>query len=275
MMKLRAFVQRFLPSALQPTLRSFASSLHSANWRHRCSVCEQKVERFLPLDPYYEEQWRRHGYQPVAERDETCNLEAYSCPFCGSPDRDRLSALYLHERLGRNTGGPKISLVDFAPAPALSAHVRRNYHITYRTADLNMPGVDDHVDLACMDLYADRSFDAFICSHVLEHVSDDLRAMAELHRILKPGGWGLAMVPIPLGDHGIREDPSQTSEADRWRSFGQSDHVRIYSRTAFVSRLESVGFEVRALDRRHFGSHRLHFYGIADTAVLYVAEKVK
>ena len=47
-----------------------------------------------------------------------------------------------------------------------------------------MAGVDDVVDITDMPMYADGSFDFFICSHVLEHVSDDRRALNELYRIL-------------------------------------------------------------------------------------------
>jgi SAM-dependent methyltransferase len=83
------------------------------------------------------------------------------------------------------------------------------------------------------------------CSHVLEHVEDDRRAMAELFRILRPGGWAFLSVPI----HGARtiEDPAIALPADRLRAFGQEDHVRIYGNDgAFERRLEHVGFNVRA-----------------------------
>jgi predicted SAM-dependent methyltransferase len=137
-----------------------------------------------------------------------------------------------------------------------------------------MEGVDDKIDITTMDRYPTAHFDALVCSHVLEHVRDDRAAIAELYRILKPGGWGIIMVPIELELEEIREDPAVTSEADRWRLFGQNDHVRIYSQAGFVSRLEDGGFEVQLLSATALGgSKRLQRCGIADKSVLYISEK--
>jgi ubiquinone/menaquinone biosynthesis C-methylase UbiE len=136
-----------------------------------------------------------------------------------------------------------------------------------------MEGVDDHVDITRMDIYPDESFDAFICSHILEHVREDTKAMAELYRILKAGGWGIAMVPLLLGNEETREDPSKTTEAERWRYFCQGDHVRLYARKDFIARLESVGFRVVPLDVHHFGQENFRRHGISLTSVLYIAEK--
>jgi SAM-dependent methyltransferase len=124
-----------------------------------------------------------------------------------------------------------------------------------------------------MNMYADNSFDAFICSHVLEHVPDDGKAMAELHRILKPGGWGIAMVPIVIGFEGVYEDPTKTTEAERWQHFGQEDHVRVYSQKGFVGRLRVAGFEVQALPGDLFGKDKLKWCGIDPESVLYIVAK--
>jgi hypothetical protein len=95
-----------------------------------------------------------------------------------------------------------------------------------------------------------------------------------LYRILKRGGWGIIMVPIELELEEIREEPAVTSEADRWRLFGQNDHVRIYSRRGFVSRLEDGGFEVQLLSATALGGNKLlQRCGIARKTVLYISEK--
>ena len=69
-------------------------------------------------------------------------------------------------------------------------------------------------------------FDFFICSHVLEHIPDDIKAMKELCRVLKTGGKGIAMVPINFEVEKTLEDPG-TNVAARWKYLGQDDHVRI------------------------------------------------
>ena len=63
----------------------------------------------------------------------------------------------------------------------------------YVTADLE-PGFDIQVDIENLAV-EDASFDVVICSHVLEHVNDTL-ALASIHRVLRPGGILIAMVPI-------------------------------------------------------------------------------
>jgi len=252
-------------------LQSLRKRSRHAFGRFACPVCQRRVAAFDALPAYYSDQWKTHGYVPVAENDETCNAAEYSCPSCGASDRDRLYALWLKSKLPRRN--PSFTLIDFAPAPALSAHIRRRFAIRYRTADLFMPGVDDRVDLRNMPLYPTASIDAFICSHVLEHIPEDTRAMAELFRILKPGGWGIVMVPIPIGMEQMREDFTVTSEAERWRHFGQGDHVRIYSRAAFVSRLEAVGFAVTLVSPEEIGTPPIARYGLSATSVLYIASK--
>ena len=88
----------------------------------------------------------------------------------------------------------------------------------------------------------DDSFDVIYCSHVMEHIPDDRRAMRELHRVLRPGGW--AVLQVPILRETTFEDSSVTAPEDRERVFGQWDHVRVYGRD-YVHRLSEAGFDVR------------------------------
>jgi ubiquinone/menaquinone biosynthesis C-methylase UbiE len=54
--------------------------------------------------------------------------------------------------------------------------------------------------------FPNESFDAIYCSHVLEHVPEDQKAMQELFRVLKPGGWALLQVPLELERERTYED---------------------------------------------------------------------
>jgi SAM-dependent methyltransferase len=195
------------------------------------------------------------------------------CPHCGAPDRSRLYALYLRERL---TGSPfDFKMVDFAPCEALRRWIKHTFNISYRTADLCKEDVDDQVDLTDMAIYPTESVDAFICSHVLEHIPNDSKAMHELFRILKPGGWGILMVPILLNQDKIFEDPAKTTtEADRWRYFGQGDHVRSYSKQGFIDRVNAAGFTIREFGVVHFGEQIFRRCGLTRKSVLYVVEKL-
>src|SRR5262249_15782570 len=89
----------------------------------------------------------------------------------------------------------------------------------------------------------DESVDVILCSHVLEHVADDRRAMREMHRVLRPGGWAIVLVPIRKNQQTTFEDPDVVSPEERTRLFGQADPVRRYGRD-IKTRLEDAGFAV-------------------------------
>ena len=108
----------------------------------------------------------------------------------------------------------------------------------YVTLDLHQ-AADVRAPLESTGLPA-ASFDHVICCHVLEHVDDRL-ALAELFRVLRPGGTLLAMVPLIEGWDATYEDPSIASSRDRELHFGQGDHVRFYGRD-LCTRFCDAGF---------------------------------
>lgn len=237
-----------------------------------CPVCNKKVRKFIPLPEFYKENAEKYGYLYSFDDAETMNYRAYSCPHCTASDRDRLYALYVSKRLLKQ-GAANISMLEIAPSRPLSEMLNKTGKITLRTADLMMEGVDDRIDITDMNCYAEGTFDAFICSHVLEHVPDDLKALSELFRILKHGGWGILMVPIILSLDKIDEDPLLEDIAERWRRFGQDDHVRMYSRNGLVERTEGAGFVVKQYGQEYFGAEVFKKHGISDKSILYVVEK--
>jgi predicted SAM-dependent methyltransferase len=98
--------------------------------------------------------------------------------------------------------------------------------------------------------------------------------MKELHRVLKPGGWGIAMVPITNAIEETYENDSITTDADRWKYFGQDDHVRMYSKKGFVGNLEKAGFKVDQLGIDYFGSNVFERHGIHPRSILYIVSKI-
>ena len=98
-----------------------------------------------------------------------------------------------------------------------------------------------HFDITAISK-SDNYFNYIICFHVLEHIEDDIEAMKELYRVLKPNGLCLIQTPFKTGD--IYENKNITSEDEREKAFGQKDHVRIYSPQGLKDRLSSVGFAV-------------------------------
>ncbi len=238
-----------------------------------CPVCEAGLKCFKPIYKSFPRKLREMGFVHPLESFETLNLAAYSCPSCDASDRERLYALFLRARLAALEQGRRYRFIDFAPSLALSRLLRAVDRLEYRTADYFRPNVDDQVNISNMPLYPDNSVDMFLCSHILEHVPDDRAAMRELFRILRPGGFGIVMVPLIVGVTATHEDPAIDTPDQRWRYYAQDDHLRLYGTQDIVARLGAAGFIVRRLDRAHFGAATFARAGIADNSVLYVVEK--
>jgi SAM-dependent methyltransferase len=237
---------------------------------YRCPICGVGLRAFRPVWKSY---WRDLAkfapiHPPTAM--ETLNLESFTCPRCDAFDRDRLTALYLEEKFRAFDPGRTYRLLEFAPGDALHKWLKRFAFIAYRSADLSRKTVDERVDLTDMAAYADQSLDIILCSHVLEHIPDDRKAMREIRRVLKPDGFAVLLVPLVVGLDETHEDPSITSEALRWKYFGMGDHVRQYGKRDFIARLEAAGLSVEQLGIEHFGAEAFHRAGIAENSVLYV-----
>jgi FkbM family methyltransferase len=145
-------------------------------------------------------------------------------------------------------------------------------NIDYLSADIGSPLAKVQMDITDIK-YPDDHFDVIICNHVLEHIPDDWKAMAELYRVLKPRGWAILQVPISLSLNQTYEDPLVTSPEERERAFGQNDHVRIYAKD-YRDRLERVGFSVEIFSFvKDFGESSIHKYGLSKDENIYVCSK--
>jgi O-antigen biosynthesis protein len=238
-----------------------------------CPVCATKVAAFIPLAtamPALQQELEDAGYE-LFDAAETLNRDAYLCPVCACSDRDRLYALWIERWLTQSKSSAPAKLVDFAPSSGLSRFLRQRFE--YRSADLFSPRADDQIDLQDMAAYADGRFDAFVCSHVLEHVADDRKAMRELHRILAVGGWGIAMVPINSRASETDEETEPSSARERIRRFGQADHVRFYSARDFVQRLTEAGFRVELVKATDLVGSDPARFGLSPHSVLYIVHK--
>lgn len=237
----------------------------------QCPVCGHRFSSFTRLSDDY---WRildRYGMIHSPFQIETLNWLEYSCPKCSSPDRDRLYALYLSERKQIFPSKPKV--LDFAPTKGLSTFLKSWNGINYRSADLFMSNVDDTVDIQNMTIYDNDSFDLIICSHVLEHVPNDKEALKEIHRILKPGGEAILMAPISLALDCTLEDQNKTTIEERWKYFGQDDHLRFYSKNGFRKIILNAGFKLSEKSINDFGKNVFDKNGIHERSILYIGTK--
>jgi ubiquinone/menaquinone biosynthesis C-methylase UbiE len=121
--------------------------------------------------------------------------------------------------------------------------MKREKGIDYISADLNNPRAMVKMDITNIQ-YPDESFDLLYCSHVLEHVNDDKKAIKEIYRVLKVGGTAVIMVPIKAEK--TFENTEITNPAECEKLFGHHDHVRKYG-LDFIERLKETHFDVEVL----------------------------
>ncbi len=236
-----------------------------------CPVCATQDTMFCPLPDFYRLESEKYGYKYFG-RGETIALETYSCAVCGASDRERLYAFWIYTQIQSGSLRRGSALLHFAPEQALSRKLRELAYFEYSSADISKSDVDITLDIMNMPLL-DESFDFFICSHVLEHVESDDRAIRELCRITRRGGSGILMAPICRDIEHTLEDPSITSEAERWRCYGQNDHLRLYSHDDYLKKIEANGFSVEQRGIDHFGQDWFRGLGLAESSVLYIARK--
>lgn len=161
------------------------------------------------------------------------------CGKCGSLERHRLFALWI-ERTPRAFGAG-MHVLHFAPEIQMTPLIREKV-LVYETADLSdKRAVTHRINIEETGL-PDAAYDRIVCSHVLEHV-DDAKALAEIFRMLRPGGIALLATPICEGWAETYENPAVTDAAGRRVHFGQGDHVRLYGRD-FRDRVRAAGFDL-------------------------------
>jgi glycosyltransferase involved in cell wall biosynthesis/Tfp pilus assembly protein PilF len=190
-----------------------------------CPVCDTQAERFLTYG--------------VKKRSNAC------CPRCGAMERHRLLWLYLQTQT--DIFRKNIKMLDVAPSNLISERLKSQPNIDYLSIDLQSARAMRHMDLTNLEL-PKNEFDFILCYHVLEHIPEDRKALSELFRVLKPGGWAIIQVPLYRELKETLEDPSVTDPKARERIFGQKDHVRKYSPNDYKRRLAVAGFRVEVSD---------------------------
>lgn len=185
-----------------------------------CPICGHSFSQFLPA-----------GTGARAR-------SAAVCPLCRSRERDRLSWLFLKHRKSELLQ-PNMQFLHIAPEPRLSAFFSDAIGEGYITADLMRKDVMVRLDVQDM-LYPNETMDALYCSHVLQDVPDDQKAMSECLRVLRPGAW--AVMNVPIFTDMTHESDAPGNVRASWDN-RPDEHVRSYG-VDYGARLAAAGFEV-------------------------------
>lgn len=223
-------------------IRRFTEEVPNLGNKRYCPVCRTPSKRFV-----------EYGIVPRTDA---------KCIQCGALERHRFVWLYFERITNLFDGGTK-AILHIAPERTLQSLFKHYYGSQYLSADLYDSRAMVRMDITNVK-YAKETFDVIYCSHVLEHVSDDIKAIGEFHRILQPDGWAILLVPITAKK--TFEDSSITDPEERLKVFGQEDHVRRYG-PDFMDRLREVGFEVKVTTPSDFLTKEERVYmGITDAA---------
>jgi SAM-dependent methyltransferase len=193
-------------------------------------------------------------------------------PSTLSLERHRLLWLFLKDETTFFTSKEKQKVLHIAPEQCFLDIFRKQQNIEYITSDLESQIADIKADI-CNLPFKNNTFDVVFCNHVLEHITDDTKAMQELYRVLKPNGMGIFQIPQDLSREKTFEDNTITDQKERTKIFGQYDHVRVYGRDYF-NKLRAVGFRVDEVDyTKKITSEKLEKFCLMKNEILPVCYK--
>ena len=256
MKKLYKFLLNKLPRPLLIRLsypfKMVAPLLYKGN-NVECPVCERSFSKFLSYG------------SDVAHRENVL------CPYDLTLERHRLMWLYLRDETDFFTA-EKLNVLHIAPEQCFHKKFKEQKNLNYLTGDLVSPIADLHFDLHSIPLENDR-FDVVFCNHVMEHVDDAIQCMKELHRVMKPGGWGIMQVPQDFSRDETLEDPAIQSPEDREKYYWQKDHVRLFGRD-YPRWLEKAGFSVTEFQKESkYDQNQIQRYRLQKEEILYIVRK--
>lgn len=232
------------PDGWRRTIRG----LRYFGWVRHCPLCVSHVRLFFP-----------HGVVPRPNA---------VCPVCHSRDRHRLAWLWLRE----NTPilSKPLDMLHVAPEPVVARRLRALPKLRYVSGDI-VHRADVRMDI-CRMPFGSSVFDLVYCSHVLNMLPRDGPALAELFRVLRPGGLALLQVPAAKAGDGVGAGAASTVE-DRRRLLGDPDMYRRYGGDELALRLRGVGFDAQVVHHaRAFSDRDRLRMGLIDEP-LHVATK--
>jgi SAM-dependent methyltransferase len=217
----------------------------------QCPISGNTYRKFLP-----------YGRNPA--RDNAL------CPDTLSLERHRLMWLYLQQKTNFFTA--QLKVLHIAPEHCFIKRFEKMPNLDYITADIESPLAKVKMDVHQIP-FENNVFDVAFCNHVMEHVENDILAMSEIHRVLKPGGWAIIQSPINPQRTITYEDLSLKTPQEREKVFGQNDHVRDYG-TDYGRRLERAGFRVIEDDFvKTLSKQTIDRYALPADEIVYLCKK--
>jgi SAM-dependent methyltransferase len=139
-----------------------------------------------------------------------------------------------------------IELLHFAPERAIESNLKKLKNLNYITADINPAFADYEIDIQDIPFH-DNKFHIIICSHVLGHIPNEAKAIDEIYRVLKPGGFALILTLIDFNRANTYESTEIDSNEKRLEQYGEPDLLRLHGND-FAIRLNRENIDVEIIE---------------------------
>jgi len=262
---------RFYKSVFKNQAIKIESFLNKKGDKHKCYICGNTFKNFTKY---------HGGIKNIPEFRLKLDLvdsdrDNFGCPYCPAYDRERHLFMYF-DKLNFWKELPHFQILHFAPEVNLSKNIELLNPINYIKADFN----PSHVGIKKIDAtnipYETNTFDLIICNHVLEHIPDYLKAISEIHRVLKLGGIAILQTPYSKLLSKNFEDVNINNDSLRDFFYGEKDHYRIFSEPHFLSDLKKVGFNLKIIRHKElFDDKTSYYYGVSNKEDLIQVIKSK
>ena len=260
------YIKKAIPEHIRNNIKAF---INYCGFTYKCNFCYRSFKKFLPIG----------SLEPVVKEKKMIGAGSRLCicPVCYSSDRERLILLYLKDEAYIFKKPKNTKLLHIAPEKNLARILLNITNIEYIAGDKFEKGYIYSNDTMYLDVnklpFLENEFDIILCNHVFEHIPDDRSAMSEVYRVMKKNGWGIFQVPISINSKSTFEDNTKTTQEQKQKYFGQSDHVRIYGMD-YKERLSEAGFVVKVRNLAESGKEKeIKKYGINPLEDLYIAYK--
>lgn len=255
MFNLKRLLKRTYRSLVGKPIRRLGEIKNKAGNKHKCNICGNTFNAFLKYHGGNKNipEFRKRLQLIDSDRDN------FGCPYCPSYDRERHLFLFFDKLdFWKNFTSSKI--LHFAPEKNLSEKIQSLDPLQYIKADF-VPREKDIKKIDATSIpFSNDSFDMIICNHVLEHIPQYLKAIGEIHRVLKPNGIAILQTPYSKILKNNFEDENINTDEQRLFFYGENDHFRIFGEENFFNDLKRAGLKLEVIRNRDLFNEKISFY---------------
>jgi SAM-dependent methyltransferase len=207
-----------------------------------CCICNTHIDSFIPAESFKKSEFIKQ-FELIGS-----DIQNFFCSSCRCFDRERHLMLYFHA-LDLFEQCRDKSILHIAPERNI---LKKLLQFTNKiiVGDFYPEQYEKEYNVMKMDVteinLPDKSIDMVIANHVLEHIPDYPKALAEIFRVVKDDGCAILQTPFTEKIYGNFEDKMIDKDELRQEWYGRYDHVRIFGLRLFDD-IKAAGFKLHLL----------------------------